>query len=126
MRLSNAFISNPRVSSLYPLSFLSSSGMYTSTSGAQCSLTLEEMEKSVFGDNGDTVTLKSQYEDCSHGQLELNTVKVHGMNLVGLDAIISSKPSDGVEKMKSQVYNILKGTFGVNDVKNVANHIMVR
>jgi hypothetical protein len=97
------------------------------------SFSQQELSDSVFGNNGaDPVSLRSQYSDCSHGQLtfvpttDLNGQSIsilNGVTTVRLTAEGGTTVSDGDVTMRNAVSSELESQFGMPPYL-LADHVM--
>ena len=92
------------------------------------------LSDSVFGTSGDVINLKSQYEDCSHGQLSFNPASnrnkvgggigatdiVNGVTTVN----VAVSTTQGDATMRNEITAALNQQFGVSNPTALANHVM--
>lgn len=101
------------------------------TTDASSTKTQQQLSDSVFGTDGDQITLKSQIEDCSHGRLSIteayprnngNYAIVDGATTVNLDVSITGNENIPLVNL---IYETLKSNFGVSTPNKLANHVMM-
>jgi len=102
--------------------------------GAEPSDSEERLGDSVFGTSGDTVTIKSQYSQCSHGGLNILRADdkdgTDGANDVSIrdgavTVSVSSGTTDGDITMVNEVITKLNTIFGTR-ASSLADHVMFR
>ena len=105
-------------------------------SNAQTGFSNAELSDSVFGTDGDAVNLKSQYNNCSHGQFQIapapnrssvlngniDNYIVNGATTVTIEAGVTSSSDD--ERMRNQITVALNEQFGVTSPTQLADHVM--
>lgn len=82
------------------------------------------LSDSVFGTLGDTVTLKSQYSACSHGQIQFVPATGNGINNGVIEVTVSTvNTSQGDSVMNNAIGTKLSAQFGTFP-NSVADHVM--
>ena len=85
---------------------------------------IEELVSNVFGDNDDRYNLKSQMEGCSYGRVQIE--KATGDNIRdGATLVEIAEDSDDRKEMERFVLNGLEDIFSTNDLKTVADLILI-
>lgn len=88
-----------------------------------------ELADSVFGTSGDPVNLKSQYSDCSHGQLTFTQAasRTNGAYSISNGATTVNLPSqvvgNGDSTIRNAVTTELNNMFGMS-ASSLADHVM--
>ena len=88
-----------------------------------------KLSDSVFGTNGDKVTLKSQYGACSKGKLNIipaasRTRNGNTISAGSTTVTVKVKTKDGDSKMVNAITNALNDNFGVSNPNRLADHVM--
>ena len=88
-----------------------------------------DLSNYVFGTNGDTVNLKSQYAACSHGQLNFNPAADRGGGGPSISngvvtITVTTRTRQGDNRMRNAITDKLNQVFGVNSPDALADHVM--
>lgn len=85
----------------------------------------DQLSDSVFGTDGDSVNLKSQYSACSHGKWIINPAQGFAGITNGVTTVeVDTNTSEGDETMRNDITNALKAKFGVTSPTQIADYVM--
>jgi len=91
----------------------------------------EDIRDGIFGTDGDVVNLKTQYSNCSHGQLNFDPVEYLEGDTLNIDngVITVNLPdkvkSDGNVSIRNAINSILYSEFGKSPwSREIADHVM--
>ena len=85
---------------------------------------MAQLSDSVFGTDGDTVNLKSQYSDCSREQLNFIPVERSGITNGVTTVNVDVSTSEGDRIMNNAITSAINTKFGVSHPTELTNHIM--
>jgi len=83
-----------------------------------------QLSDSVFGTSGDSLNLKSWYNQCSYNQLNFIPAEGNGINHGVTTVTVDASSTDGDSVMNNEINTALKTKFGVNNPREIANHVM--
>ena len=91
---------------------------------AATTASVEMLSDSVFGTSGDQVNLKSQYFDCSRGQLNILPAVRSGITNGVTTVNVNVSTSEGGPAMRNAITTALNTQFGVSSPNQIADHVM--
>ena len=83
-----------------------------------------QLSDSVFGTDGDTINLKSQYAACSQDQLNFNPTTGTGIVDGVIEVTLPNTVSEGDAAVRNAVTTALNAQFGVTSPTAIADHVM--